>query len=209
MLSIMQGFDLKWPFYVRNYLNFFSSVGGGISAQTISIDCLLEDYQLDVVSLYAQTLFISILPFLVYLVTILVLAFFYFMTKRSQSIRFVVVVIVVSIFLQPSIIKMLFDNLSCMSIENNSYLIQNMEISCDSDSHTSWVFTIFLNHSLIIFQVVIFVVPFILFWALFYPMACIFYLFHKRKELHKIHIKAKVNFYINGYKNRFYFWQLF
>ena len=139
MLSIMQAFELKWPFYVRNYLNFFSSVGGGISAQAISVDCLLEDYHLDIVSLYAQTVVISILPFFVYVVTLTILGFIYFKTKKSQTIRLVVIVIVVSIFLQPSILKMLFDNLQCKNIENSSFLIQNMAVSCDEDSYTSWV----------------------------------------------------------------------
>ena len=143
MLSIMQSFELKWPFYVRNYLNFFSSVGGGISAQAISVDCLLEDYDLDIVSLYAQTVVISILPFFVYFVTILILGFMYFRTRRSQTVRFVVIVIVVSIFLQPSILKMLFDNLQCKTIEERSFLIQNMGVSCDENSYTSWVFFFF------------------------------------------------------------------
>ena len=46
MLTIVQSFDLKWPFYVKNYLNFFASVGGGISPQVISVDCLLNDYNI-------------------------------------------------------------------------------------------------------------------------------------------------------------------
>ena len=192
MISIMQGFQLKWPFYVRNYLNFFSSVGGGISAQAISVDCLMEDYQLDVVALYAQTLVISILPFFVYLVTLSILAFFYYKTKKSQNIRLVVVVIVVSIFMQPTILKMLFQNLQCKNIENDSYLIQDMQISCNESSHLSWV--------------VFFVIPFILFWALAYPMICILYLFQNRKRLNMIHIKAKVSFYINGYREKYFFW---
>ena len=143
MITILQNFELKWPFYVRNYLNFFASFGGGLSAQVISTDCLLEDYNIDIVSLYAQTWLISFMPFMIYFVAGVILTLIYLIKRKSQIIRFIVVVIVVSIFLQPSILKILFDNLSCQTLENTSYLTQDMMISCDSDSHTTWVIMIF------------------------------------------------------------------
>lgn len=139
MLSIIQSFELNWPFYARSYFNFFSSVGGGISTQVISIDCLLNDYQLDVVALYGQTLIISVLPFIIYIAAAIVLGMIYLFKKKGQSIRFIVIVIVTSVFLQPNIIKILFDNLSCKTFDNNSYLTHDMSISCDSDSHITWV----------------------------------------------------------------------
>lgn len=145
MITIIQGFELKWPFYVRNYLNAFSTVGGGISTQVISIDCLLHDYNLDIVALYGQTLILSVLPFVIYIAAAVVLLMISIFKKKNQGIRFVVVVIVVSVFLQPSIIKILFDNLSCKSIDKHSYLTQDMSIECDSDSHRTWVILFFFN----------------------------------------------------------------
>ena len=139
MLTIIQNFELKWPFYVRNYLNFFGSIGGGLTTQVVSMDCLLYDYDIDTVSLYAQTGFLAVLPFIIYVFAGGYLFVNFLATKKSQMIRFVIVVIVVSIFLQPTIIKMLFDNLSCKVLENTKYLSQDMSVLCSSDSHFKWV----------------------------------------------------------------------
>lgn len=146
MITIVQSFELKWPFYVRNYLNAFSTVGGGISTQVISIDCLLNDYDLSIVPLYGQTFILSVLPFVIYISAAVVLFVITIFKRKNQGIRFVVVVIVVSVFLQPSIIKILFDNLSCKTIDQNSYLTQDMSIECDSDSHMTWVKFLFLHY---------------------------------------------------------------
>ena len=143
MLSIVQSFELKWPLYVENYLNFFSSVGGGVSPQVLSIDCLLYHYEIDLIPLYVQTLFISILPFIIYFIAGGVFLTVYFMTKKPRGSSFIVVVIVVSIFLQHYIIKMLLDNLSWKTIENDDFLIRDMMVSCSSDSHRNWVSYIF------------------------------------------------------------------
>lgn len=51
-----------------------------------------------------------------------------------------------------------------------------------------------------------FVYPFLLFWAVVYPFTCIIYLWIHRKQLNLITIQAKMGFYINGYKQQFYFW---
>lgn len=56
---------------------------------------------------------------------------------------------------------------------------------------------------------VVFIAPFLAFWALIYPVICLFYLYKKRKLLHKIDVKARVNFYINGYKTKYYYWSFF
>ena len=143
IITIMQEFELKWPFYVRNYLKFFASMGGGLSPQVISFDCVFDDYNVDMNSLYAQTFVMSLLPLAIYVIAGVVLLVFLFITRNPQMIRFIVVVIVVSLFLQPSIINTLFQNLSCRQIDNGNYLSKNLNISCDSDSYKNWVLIFF------------------------------------------------------------------
>lgn len=146
ILTIMQGFELNWPFYVRNYLNGIAILGGGLSTQEISLDCVLENYNINISSLYAQTIIMSFLPLIIYVIAGVVLFLNFISTKNSQIVRMVVVVIVVSLFMQPSIITTLFNNLSCTKMDNASYLVKNMEISCDSDSYHNWVL---ISHELI------------------------------------------------------------
>lgn len=145
MITIVQNFEFKWPFYVRDYFNFFSTVGGGLSTQVVSIDCLINDYNLNIVALYGQTLILCVLPFVIQISAAVIFFVIFILKRKNQRIRFIVVVIVVNVFLQPSIIKILFENLSCKNIDEHSYLTQDMSISCDSDSHKTWV-TFFLIH---------------------------------------------------------------
>ena len=143
MISIIQSLELKWPFYVSNYLNIYSNLGG-VSTQIISFDCLLQDSNIEIESIYIQTILAIILPFAIFLISIIALGVKYFRNikikkQQSQKTRFVVVVIVVSIFLQPSIIKTLFDNITCKQIDDSKYLKANFLINCESSSQKTWV----------------------------------------------------------------------
>lgn len=140
MIAIVSNFKFQWPFYVRNYLNFFANVGGGISSnQVISFDCILYGYDIQYQGLFVQTIFVSILPFGICFFSGIVLILNYMRTKKSQTIRFIIIVIISSIFLQPTIIKALFDNISCKSLDNGNFLVDDMGISCDTDSYNDWV----------------------------------------------------------------------
>ena len=138
MISIINSLELKWPFYVKNYLNVFSNMGG-ISTQVLSIDCLLQDYGIETKAIYIQTLLILILPFAIFFLSFLFLSCLFLKQKKTQQTRFIVILIVVSIFLQPTIIKGLFDNFSCEKIENNQFLKVNRLIDCKSNFHKQWV----------------------------------------------------------------------
>lgn len=147
MISIIQSLELKWPFYVRNYMNVYSNIGG-VSTQLLSFDCLLQDYEITTKTIYVQTIIALIIPVIIMIISFIVLAALSIKTKKSQQIRLTVIFIVVSIFVQPSIIKSLFDNLSCKEIEGNKYLKANLSINCNSDSHVKWVskiYKFFLN----------------------------------------------------------------
>ena len=138
MISIIRSLELKWPFYVGNYLNIYANFGG-VSTQILSFDCLLQDNNIETESIYIQTILAVSLPFAIFLISILALLILYLKNKKTQKTRFIVVVIVVSIFLQPSIIKTLFENLTCKEIEDSSFLQIDMIIDCNSESKKLWV----------------------------------------------------------------------
>ena len=136
-ISIIQSLELKWPFYVKSYMNVYSNAGS-VSTQVISLDCMVNDYNIDVETIYAETVFSITLPFLCFFISFFALATVYLIKKKSQKIRFIVIVIVGSIFLQPMILKILFKNLVCKQINEISYLAGNLKIKCDSSEHINW-----------------------------------------------------------------------
>lgn len=138
MISIIQSLELKWPFYVRNFLNVYSNIGG-VSNQILSVDCLLQHYNIQTESIYIQTVLTLIIPFAIFCVSMIILWVIYMKNKKPQTIRFIVIVIVVSIFLQPSIIKSLFDNITWEEIDGVSYLKADLLIDCDTNSQKEWV----------------------------------------------------------------------
>ena len=138
MISIIYSFDLKWPDYVMDYFNIFSFIGG-VSTQVISLDCLLQDYQIEIQSIYIQTILNIMMPFNIVFIAGFILTILLIKKREFRGIRMIIVTIVVSIFLQPPIIKSLFDNLKCITIEKQNLLYVNMLIDCDSNEHKKWV----------------------------------------------------------------------
>lgn len=139
MISIIRTFDLKWPSYVNNYLNIFSFFGG-VSSDIISVDCLLYAYNKMLKNIYINTLFMISFPFaLIFLSGFFILLNFLY-SGKFHKIRLVVIIIIISIFLQPLNIQVLFDNLKCLEINKSLLLEANMSIDCQSEEHQKWVF---------------------------------------------------------------------
>lgn len=138
MISIVRSFNLQWPSYVENYLEIFTNMGG-VSTQVISPDCLLQDYKINVENIYIQTSLILILPFAIFLFSYIILTICSFLRKKNGGNRLIVIIIVVSIFVQPAVIKSLFNNLKCKTIENQQYLYANVMINCNSEGYLRWV----------------------------------------------------------------------
>lgn len=144
MISIIESLKLKWPAYLQNFLNVHSNIGGGVSTEALSLECFLQDQNILTNVIYVQTLLKLILPFAICFVSIIILIQRFRKERKKQINRSIVVLIIVSIFFQPSIIKSLFDNVTCEKIEENLYLKTDLLIDCESDSQQKWVNYIFL-----------------------------------------------------------------
>lgn len=138
LISIIQSMEMKWPYYAKEYFGAYSNFGS-VSTQTISFECLLHHYAIDIQPIYFETFFSIILPYLTFIFGFFIVRIFLFLKrKRRDSHRFVVIVIVSSIFLQPTIIKMLYKNLICKRINSQSMLTANLMIDCDASDHKKW-----------------------------------------------------------------------
>ena len=132
MISIIQSFDLKWPFEVKDLFNVYSNAGG-VSPSVVSVDCLVQDANLQTEPIYIQTFVFYLVPVLVFVIAFLILSVVYYMNHKSQKIRFVVVIIVTCIFLQPTLVKLLFDNLICKNIDGQSFLQKMLALNCNGE----------------------------------------------------------------------------
>ena len=138
MIAIIHSIDLKWPYYVDSYLNI--STQFGTTANVISLDCILQNYNIKEKSIHVKSLIAVLFPFVILLLIIGILVILKLITKRAQTHRIFISFIVMSIFLQPSIIQQLFDNLNYITLNNVSYLTKNLTTRYDDGSHQKWVF---------------------------------------------------------------------
>ena len=151
MISIIQTLDLQWPLSVQNYFNIYSNIGGA-SIHILSLDCLLQNYHIETEPIYIQTMFILSIPFIIFFGAIIIFAIISWIKKYVQKAHIVNTFIIISVFFQPSIIKLLFDNIDCEEIEDIEYLESNMKIECYSNYHIKWVISLFLFFHFIIYN---------------------------------------------------------
>lgn len=135
-ISIVKSLDLKWPTWMYNYLSSFSTVGN--FSQEISFQCDLYNFHIKLEEIYFKTIFICILPIFIFISSGAILLAIYLWQKKSQFARFVVIIIVSSIFLQPNIVNILLDSLICKEIENESLLKFDLHFDCYEESFLFW-----------------------------------------------------------------------
>ena len=138
-ISIIMNLGMKLPFYAKEYFKVYS-LFGNVSAQSISFDCFLQDYKIEIPSIYFETFFVISLPYvIIFFSGFILLAIFYFFKKNKPKLyKFVVIIIVSSILLQPTIIKMIYKNMVCRKLNLNLLLTASLELNCDSNSHKEW-----------------------------------------------------------------------
>lgn len=136
-ISIIDNFNLKWPLNAKNYLNIFD-FAGNLSSNTFSFECVLIDYNIQMRIPYFKTLFFSLLPIFMNVISSFILFLLYMRSGKSQRNRFVVILIVSSIFFQPTMIKILFENMTYINLEGENLLKSYLKQNFDDNSHQFW-----------------------------------------------------------------------
>lgn len=155
MVSIIHNLQLKWPYYVNNYLKVSGNFAS-VSTQLLSLECLITDYNLDISAIYLKALSTVSIYF-----GFLLISSSFIMIKRFLSIgkeiknQLILMIIVVSVIIQPNSIKELSDIFNCQIVDDKSYLDNEMSLECYTTNHKKWVFlyikinNFFLNNLLI------------------------------------------------------------
>ena len=138
MIAIIHSMDLKWPFYVENYLSFATKIG--VSAtEIVSFECIMWDFHVIEKYIHIKALIDLIIPFFFVTIIICVLIPFRIFTKKTQIHRIVVSFIVLSAFLQPNILQSLFNNISTIDLDNKTYLNNELTLEYYDENHQQWV----------------------------------------------------------------------
>lgn len=138
MTAIIRSFDLKWPFYANDYFDISSKFSS--TSDVLSIDCILNDYELNENKLHIKTIIILAFPFIVIFFILLVGLILKIKTKNSQTNRIYISLVIISVFLQPTILQVLFDNLSYTTLNHIPYLTKELNSRFDDENHIKWVF---------------------------------------------------------------------
>ena len=139
MIAIIHSLELKWPFYVTTYLRVSGNIGT-VSTQLFSLDCLISDYDLNIEVIYLKALsnILIYVGFIFGAASILIIKHV-FNKKKDETSKLIILVIVISILIQPNSIKDTSDIFNCQSISDKNYLIQEMKVECFTPDHTRWV----------------------------------------------------------------------
>ena len=139
MISIIQNLKFNWPNFLSQYLSFFSYLS--FTNQFFSFDCFSYEYQISLSPVQIKLLFVQIIPFFVCAIFI---SYFWFshrkkIKKEIQLTKMIIVIFVVFTYSQLSTISQLFEMMSCISINDVSYLSSNFRFVCWTREHKIWV----------------------------------------------------------------------
>ena len=152
MIAIINGLDLKWPNYLKDFYNVFTNVSGA-SGQLVSLDCILYDHGFQGETIYPKTILTILFPFAIIFMAFLIIFLLYLVKKkRNQINRFFSAVIITSVFFQPSIIQKLYQILSCKTMGKTKFISSVLTIECYTDDYNYWVlfFKIFILFFLVL-----------------------------------------------------------
>ncbi|OMJ78092.1 hypothetical protein SteCoe_22156 [Stentor coeruleus] len=190
-------FNLDWPTYVLQLFKVQKSAAT-VSEQLFSVDCYMDDGKSTTSSnsYFYKLGVLCCLPFVIALVSLAVWLTISFINGTYSYLRreFFTTIVVLFFLVYPNIVKAMFLNFSCVSVDmEGSFLDQNTAIKCWTSNHT--------KYSLII------ALPGIIVWAIGTPALVLLRLTKQRRFLHRDDNKIIFGFIYNGYKISHYYWE--
>lgn len=139
IIAIIQSIDLRWPYYAKDFLKANSQITN-FTNELLSFDCIIYDYDIQQQPIHIKALIGVMLPIIMFFAILnIFLLNYFFQNRKSQKNRIIMSLVVICIFLQPSILKQLFDNLNCKQIGTENFLSKQMNLKCNEESHQRWV----------------------------------------------------------------------
>ena len=130
--------NIEWPYNVQKYLSFFSYFTD-FTGQILSYDCIFYEMGVFYKSIYMKTIISVILPIMIYIYTFFHYTIKKLITGKAKIRKVYISVIVLHIFCQPMIVKQLLENFNCVQINNDNFLVAQMDIRCNDEQFEKWV----------------------------------------------------------------------
>ena len=197
LVFITTQFNMQWPSYVVELFNIQKSAAT-VSDQIFSVDCYLAQKSANDSSegYYAKLCLIASMPCAIFIIaySFWILKSFTDGNYKTLKREVYTTIIVLFFLVYPNIVKFMFSNFSCVSIDKlDSYLKENTAIRCWDSTHKKYSLTV--------------AVPGIIVWAIGFPLILLLLMTKHRKRLHLDKYRVIFGFLFNGYKPSKYFWE--
>jgi len=196
IVILAASFNLQWP---EQVLQLFSAQesAGSFTEQAFSVDCFLDSSESTSSGavIYNKLVVMAVIPFFLAIASVAAWAFIYIYRRYENFPKdSLIATIVILLFLaHPTLTKYLFNIFTCMDIDGQLYLLQQLEVKCWDSTHVFYIVTTAL--------------PAIVGWVLGVPAVCLMYLVKNKKTLHHMSIRIRLGFLFNGYREQAYYWE--
>ena len=192
-ISFISNVKINFPSFFQKF-TMAQAPASNFDSVVFTVECFKDIIGF---SNFQTKLFLSFLfPLFVTVFICLFFTIFGHFRKRSKLVikeNIVNALVITGCFFQATFINFYIKNLSCETIVNSSYLIDNLNQECWDDSFT-------LNAIFIIF-------PCLIFWMVIFPMMFLIYMILNRKNLDSEKIRYITRFFQSGYRSKVFFWE--
>ena len=90
--------------------------------------------------IFYRALAAALMPFCFIILLVVYFGIIWILKKTPQTTNMIICYVVISIFLQPTVLKELTDIIACTEVEKNQFfLTRSMDLECNTSQHKTWV----------------------------------------------------------------------
>jgi hypothetical protein len=195
LVTLVTGFELKWPREVEDAFTAQSTIGGSLE-QLFSFDCFIGSDSSQETMYYRKMVIMALIPIPLVVASILFWLTIVLGTRKWKFMREECAASVVIMFflIQPNLVDAMFSLFSCQEIESGEYwLTVDLSIRCWNSTHTLYLLAVGVPGTVI--------------WVFGVPLICVGVLTKYRRRQDELWLKMQYGFLISGYTRRCFYWE--
>ena len=147
---------------------------------------------------YQKMIMYAMLPFTIVLLSLIIWQIFYCAYKKADKskagARKIATIIILFFLVHPNIVQYMFNNFNCMDIDDEQRMVNDLNVICWKSEHVSYSLFVAL--------------PSLVIWGFGIPLIAWLILARNKNELGNLYTREKYGFLYNGYKKKYYFWEI-
>ncbi|KAL4480061.1 hypothetical protein ABPG74_020577 [Tetrahymena malaccensis] len=191
-LMIVNSLNITLP----AYFTFFNLTGGDTSQLTInSMDCLLFSQNLNLPNYVLRLLWINFQPLALFILLELLSQFSIQKNIAHQQRQALYTnLIIIFIFFQPSVVKVISQSLSCQQIGQQNYISLDLNYDCLDSQHIQYILQ--------------FILPLGMIWIVLIPIFLLYRMRMYKPQMQTIKILFRYGYLYQEYESDKYYWDL-